>query len=403
MKVKAGELVKNLPSELRELAIQRAKEQRKNIEQILEQDVNYAFTWCSTKEGHTFWSDVHRGIEFTLPTEKFKRGDLVEAVSGYDKGVKGIYIGLNSSDVNTSIIQRIDGDGWTYQSCRSSFPSDFTPASGTLFWNIDTVHLAKRNRPTETAKPTPTPKFQMGDRVSTTYGMNGWFVCYTDTGTCIIERDETGGWPRTSNPDLIPLGYVCRKHESFWSTGESALVKLAKKVEEKVEEKTKPTGFQVGDRVEARRSGWQNGVGRVMEKGEKGIITKISGELINLKAERDGVEICRIEEFLTKVPHVRIDNPDYLPPEGRRGAATVLRDSGIEPSYSSLYQRMFQDPSSMWKGSRGSGVGIWHQLQEEGVRHFYSPYDTFGASTSVVERHPGAVLISKKKTKRRLL
>lgn len=395
MKVKAGELVKNLPSELRELAIQRAKEQRKNIEQILEQDVNYAFTWCSTKEGHTFWSDVHRGNEFTIPTEKFKRGDLVEAVSGYDKGVKGIYIGLNSSDVNTSIIQRIDGDGWTYQSCRSSFPSDFTPASGTLFWNIDTVHLAKRNRPTETAKPTPTPKFQTGDRVSTTYGMKGWFVCYTDTGTCIIERDEPEGWPRTNNPSLVPSNYVCKKHESFWSTSESALVKLAEKAEEKVEEKAKPTGFQVGDRVEALTSG-HNGGPRVMKKGEKGIVTRVSGNSIYLKSEIDGEELCRMRDFLKTIPH----SPITVMTSIGKVAESILPGAG---SYA------WELPTSNWgySSSRRSGAGIWHQLREEGVKHFYTsgidPYDTFGASISVVERHPGAVLISKKKTKRRLL
>lgn len=67
MKIEQGTLVKHLPPKLRDLVLKEANIIGKNEEKVLEGDINAAFTWESTSQGHEFWSDIYFGKE--IPDE----------------------------------------------------------------------------------------------------------------------------------------------------------------------------------------------------------------------------------------------------------------------------------------------------------------------------------------------
>lgn len=69
MKLEPGTLVKNLPYKLRELVLEELINMgsSKTEKEVLEGDINFAFVWDKTTQGHKFWSDIYHGRE--IPDE----------------------------------------------------------------------------------------------------------------------------------------------------------------------------------------------------------------------------------------------------------------------------------------------------------------------------------------------
>lgn len=67
MKIEQGTLVKHLPPKLRDLVLKEANRKGKDEEEVLEGDIDAAFIWDGTSQGHDFWSDIYYGRE--IPDE----------------------------------------------------------------------------------------------------------------------------------------------------------------------------------------------------------------------------------------------------------------------------------------------------------------------------------------------
>jgi len=214
-------------------------------------------------------------------------------------------------------------------------------------------------------------------------------------------------------------GWCTLSNGREWSMSSSSWRKIADFKPEK------PEGIQVGSRVKAICGGHHRS-SSLMETGETGIVSRLEEDAIYLISDLDGKEKCRKPGFLKEILHsatevckkIEETSLGVLP---GTSASIPTRELGIdwerlrsvktsaekpEPGYSSYTWEI--PTSALWGQNRrvGENRGLWQQLQEEATRYFYptkaAPYDKWGASTSLIEPLPEAIII-KRKTKKKCL
>lgn len=75
--------IKNLPHKLRELLIKETQKQHPGWTEeyiINNRDVNSAFTWQDSTQGHDFWSDIHNG---NIPKEYLEKRKEEKIINNY--------------------------------------------------------------------------------------------------------------------------------------------------------------------------------------------------------------------------------------------------------------------------------------------------------------------------------
>lgn len=257
--------------------------------------------------------------------------------------------------------------------CWSNFNVSSTPEGGEFWSNV----FYGREFDWEEEK---VRKFKRGDRV-TYNSTKGYFVCYrTDMQECIIERDDTAGWKKSSNPRLIPMDYKPVKHESFWACQEGSLSFLQELEEEK---KGNKWGFVPGDKI---TNGVWKGVYLRDDKYEDGICRLESGQ----------------EWIMSSVDWKKIETPskalEVVDSIGKKVTPGNISPTGTATVFWEPDGYSWQYPSRI-----RTGKGLYQQLVEDDARRvseLYSRGSYHMEKSSTIEKLPTPIMVSRKKKKK---